>query len=462
MLVEGGQWQRKPAVFAEKIEVGNVLRLLENGLIIEEGTAAILLQGGAFKDVLGPGRHNLFSLAHRINWWGDPPPRTVILVDSGDVLLPLRIESLRSAEEIPVTLYTEVIIRFREKGAADLVGNLLKERDRLSYVDLAEKLSGDIRYAAENLCNTSTIEDLVKDPERRLQLENALHTSLRQSLERYGLDLVRLAAVDFTGPQYEELRAKAGEIEILRRRLEFDQKLREMLASDQMQKFKSEQDVEEYVRQLAQEREVAAEHRDHELQRLKQVHRHELESDVARYQMAEEMEKVAHQIGVQLRWDDYTRDKLVKDARTQAEVKEISSKAEYEETLLWMKIRADKMRLEQQRLEQEVHTLAGQSLETLLAVLPPEKHGSLLQLKELALKEGRSAEELLALAAIHSPEAARVLAEIARAKAAGGHADEIKRMASENADRLERIFKTALDSLPKAHAPAPSNTQIIK
>jgi len=442
--------------------VGDVKRLLERGLIVEEGTAAILLQGGALKDVLGPGRHNLSSLAHRINWWGDPPPRTAILTDSGEVALPLRIESLRSAEEIPVELYTEAIVRFREKGAADLVANLLKERDRLDYADLAARLAGDIRYAAENLCNTSTIEDLVKDPERRLQLENALQTTLRQTLERIGLELVRLAAVDFTGPQYEELRAKAGEIEIRRRQLEFDQKLREMLASDQMQKFKSEQDVEEYVRQLAQEREVSAEHRDHELKRLKQVHRHELDREEARYQMAAEMEKTAHQIGVKVSWDDYTRDKLLKDARTQAEVKAIEAKAEYEETLRWMQVRAEKMRMEQQRLEQEVRTLAGQSIETLLAVLPPERHGSLLQLKELSLKQGRSAEELLALAAQNSPEAARALAEMARAKAAGGNADEIKRMAAENADRLERIFKTALESLPKTFAPAPSNTQIIK
>jgi hypothetical protein len=113
--MSGGVWQRSAAVFAEKFDAGDIKRLLkENGLIVEAGTAAILMDGGRFKDVLQPGRYNLDGLARKINNWGDPPPRTVVLVENGDLVLPLRIDNLRSADGFPVEFYTEVAFHFVE------------------------------------------------------------------------------------------------------------------------------------------------------------------------------------------------------------------------------------------------------------------------------------------------------------------------------------------------------------
>ena len=64
------------------------------------------------KDVLGPGRHTLDSTARRINHWGDPPPRTVVLLDNGDFVVPLRIEALRTSENCTIERYTEVCLHF--------------------------------------------------------------------------------------------------------------------------------------------------------------------------------------------------------------------------------------------------------------------------------------------------------------------------------------------------------------
>ncbi|MFH0909536.1 MAG: SPFH domain-containing protein [bacterium] len=452
--VAGGAWQRTAGVFAERFEVGDVKRLLEKGFTIETGTAAILLDGGAFKDVLGPGRHNVDSLAHKINWWGNEPSRTIVLVENGDVVLPLRVEGLRSSEDMPLEFYSEVAFHFTEKGAADFIANLFKNSQQLGYSDLQEKLSAEIRYAVESLCVKSTADDLVKDPQRRLQIEDALQTTLKTALERYGLEIVRVASTEFTGPEYEALRAKSGEIEIKRRQFEFDQRMRELVLSEGMHQFKSEQDLGEYVAQLAQERNVSSEHRDHELAILRMVHRHELDEKEAAFAMAREMEKAGHEIGIKIKWDDYTRDKLLKDAQAEAEV-----------TGIWLKVKEERKRIKREHEAEVAKIREGMSLQTLVSMTDdPAKRADLIRLGAQLQAQGKSADEILALQAAQNPDVVRVLAERERGKREDREKDweERKKLLDEASERLERILKAALETTAEAAKHPGSNTQIVK
>ncbi len=457
-------WARKPGVFAQRFHVGDVQRILTGGLIVHTGEAAILLEGGRVETVLGPGRHMPDNTARKINWWGAPPPREFILVEAGDVVLPLRLEGLRSAEELPLELYTEAVLRFTERRAAAFVENLFKNADRLSYAELAGPMTGEIRLAAESLCAASTIEDLVKSPDRRLHLENAMATTLATALERHGLELIRLAAVCFTGAEYEKLREKVGALEVRRREIEFDQRLRELLATDKMQQFKTEADLEAYVRQLAQERDVSEAHRNHEMERLRLVHRHELEREEAAYQMAREMEAAAHEIGVKLQWDDYTRGKLVQDAETQARIKAVAVDAEVEESLKWLRVqsetmsahlkyKAEKSRIELEAEAQRAAAFQGMDLQTLIAAIPdPSRREHLLRLDQQARAAGMTPEQLLAGVAAESPAAAAALADMGRVKR-----EDFERLYRERREegdammeRLERILKAAVEAVGKA------------
>lgn len=460
----GGVWQRAVGVFAERFEVPDIKKLLTDGLLIEQGTSAIMLQGGAFKDVLAPGRYNLDSFAHKVNWFGNPPARTIILVESGDVVLPLRVEALRSASEIPVEFYTEVALRFLPKQAAEFVDNLYKQQERLAYGDLERILLGEIRYAVENVCNRSTIEDLVKDPQRRLDVEDQIRATFDKNLARYGLELVRLASAEFTGKEYEELREKAGTLEIKRRDLEFTQRMRELLTSDKMQELQQSGKLDEYVAQMAQERGISTEKRSHELNRLKQGNRHESERAETSYKMAQEMEQAAHQIGIKLRWDDFTRDKLEKDTLLNLKLKQAQSEAEVQEAMQWLKVKEEKHRVKNKALREQADTYKDLDLKTLLSLLPPEQHASLLALNEQELKKGRSAAELMALEAGKNPELARALHEMERAKREDREKDweERKDLLKDLGDRIERITKAALETTAEAAKHPGSSTQIVK
>ena len=93
----GGVWHKEPGQFAQRFEVGDVKRLLNTGLKVQEGTAAILLDTGAVNDILQAGQHNPESLLRKINWFGNPPPRSVVLIDIGEVIVPLHLEGLRTS-----------------------------------------------------------------------------------------------------------------------------------------------------------------------------------------------------------------------------------------------------------------------------------------------------------------------------------------------------------------------------
>ncbi|MBA4386636.1 MAG: hypothetical protein C0404_01575 [Verrucomicrobia bacterium] len=452
--IAGGVWQKPRDAFAERFEIGDIKKLLQTGIHIQTGTAAILLDSGAYKDVLGPGRHNLDSVGHKINWWGNPPPRSAILVDNGDTVLPLRVDSLRSSENIPLELFAEVTLHFNAKKGENFVANLFKDAKRITYQEVSSALHGDIRYAAENLCTTSTADDLVKDPQRRLHIEDALQKTLKDALERYGLEIVRLGAVDFTGREYEELRKKNGDAEIKRREMEVALRLRELTASDRMSQFKTDQDINEYAAQLAQERNVSAEKRNQDLSMLRLVHRHEIDGNEAAFAMATELNKTGHDIGIKMKWDDYTNNRLTNEARTKAEVAKI-----------WMEVREKNLKIQRDHLDETAKIHGKMSIQTLIAMTDDRaRREDLLKLQQQLAAEGKSADEILALQATQNPELVRVMLERERAKREDREKDLSKqeKMMGDVLERMERVLKSALETTSEAARHPGSSVQNVK
>ncbi len=430
--LEGGTWSRDQGVFAERFEVADLMPLLKRGLTIETGCSAILMKDGIVKDVLGAGHHTLDTVASRLTRWGTPSPKSVILMDAAEVGVPLRVDNLRTKEDLPVEFYGEVVFRFNPNQADSFVQNGLKAKRKLTVDDISEMLANEARFILTSHCQESTIEELIKDPIRRLALEDRLVGDLSEVLPTLGIEIERVGGCDFTGPDYEKLRAQSGDIEATRRKLEMDQRLRELMTSNMMGDMKSESDVEEYVAQLAQERDVGDEDRSHELNLLKQVHRHEIEGIEAAEKMKLEMEKTGHDIGVRIQWDGYNREKTIADAKAAAEARAETFAQEIKETEQALKWREQKNRIKQDDLQAKAEIYAGQSLETLIALVEdPQQREHLVKLHEQQMKAGVSEKEILAQAKLESLE-------------------EQKKMTAENADRLEGLMKEALSAMGNA------------
>lgn len=451
-----GRWRKQDGMLAKRVDVGDIKAILQKGsIIIESGSAALLFQNGRFKALLKAGEHTLDSVGRKINHWGNPPPRSVVLMDTGDIIVPIRVEDLRTSEDIPVQLYAEAIVRLvpDSKAAQAYAENVLKDVREMQFPAFAEMLTSEIRYAMRNLCNTSTIEDLFKDPLLRIQIEDALQQTLTESQARYGFTLARVSCAEFTGKAYEQLRQQNGDMELTRRRLEFDQQLRDTMNKDKMQAFASTQELDEYVAQLSHEKEITDAHRDQELALLKQVHRGELDAQAASLAMAAEMKSVAHAVGIRLKQDDYAREKAQDDAKSEAEVARI-----------WMDIRKEKEELKRQDQAEEIKLYEGKDLKTLIAALPEEKHAALLNLNEQLMTEGMTQEQILAVAAKNNPDLAHILLEQTRMENKDRDKDweERKELLEAQAERLERVMTKALDATADAAKGQGSSTQVIK
>ena len=356
--LEGGVWNRAEGVFAERFEVGETESMLKNGIQVQEGTAAILLDAGKEKSVLGPGRHEPDGTLRAINWFGDPPPRSVVLVDAGEFVVPLRMaEDLRTADGFPVAVYAELTLRFARGRADDFLANFMKDARTVSYAELSEALSSVFAYAVKNLCATSTVEDLVKDPARRDQFEATVRKVASESLRAWGLEVVRVGAADFDSPKYREVEAANDGIVAKRRELEFLRKAREAVSEDaernraldardratadggKMDEAKSEFDLGEYLAQLAQEKglseigreaetKLALAARNHELA-LDEVRRRLAEAEVARAgEMAAELKDTDHDIALKEKLRAYTVEALLKDELGQEELLRIQAREE--------------------------------------------------------------------------------------------------------------------------------------
>lgn len=357
--IAGGVWDRDPAVFAQRFETGEDARQLKEGIQVQEGTAAIVMDGGKEVRVLGPGRHTPDGTLRAINWFGNPPPRSIVLVAAGDMVFRVAFQGLRSAEELPVDAYAEVTLRFRPSKAADFLANFLKERRAVSADAVCEWLMAESLSAAKDLALQSTIEDLVKDPDRRPRFEEALSRNLRDLLDRNGLELIRVGAVEFSGPAYETMRAKYGALETARRELEFKRANLALIASEEESDLadakardernsadardravreaqdtefhaRREQETAEYLAQLAQEKDLAGIDRSTEAQLALRVASGklarkdaELEAAARLERDAREMETLAHKLDLDLKLRDYTRDSLLKDAQAAARVADV-------------------------------------------------------------------------------------------------------------------------------------------
>lgn len=456
VTLSDGVWRKPVGVLARVVDVGDVKELLHKGKIfVQEGTSALLLQGGKFKDTLTAGDHSLDSLGHKINHWGDPPPRTVVLVDSGDIAIPVRVEDLRSSEDIPLELYTELHIRIaqNDKQAKALCSNVLKESRELTYGQFSDLLISEIVYAAGNICTQGTVEDLVKDPERRLRIEDEIGARVKQSAERYGFELIRVSSAEFTGAEYETLRQKSGETEIARRNAEFDQRLREIEQKDRMGEFKTQQDLQEYIDQLQHERDITDEHREQELKKLDLLHKWELHD----FEQGKALDADS-------RVKEHGRTQDVKDTESEIQQQDIKFEQEKKETEYWENVRADKDARKLKNKAELAKILDGVKFETMLALIDdPTQRDSLLELNRQNQQQGRSAMEILAMSAERSPDAARALASVAGVdkEELERVMDERRKLYEETRAHDERTFDKAADTAAEAARNSNSTSNII-
>jgi len=413
----GGVWRKEAEHFAQRFELGDIKRMLSHDLLVQEGTCAVLMDSGRVHGILEAGRHNPESLARKINWFGDPPPRSVVLLDVGEIVVPLHVEGLRTSEHFPIEFYGEVMLRFKggAEAAKSFITNILGENRSCTFKELSENFVRAVRIAVDEMCVSSTLDDLVRDPERRIRLQERMASRLAADLEACGLELVRVSSAEFTGDEYEEYAEKLGNVDIERREVEYRTALRQLADKEEMAKYKDADSLKQYKEIIDHEYRISAATRDREFQLLKRDWEHDdilyarlLEIEADEHRRKREVSEDTHRHGreqgekehdillrkleAEARWWEQ-----VGDAETAAKVRSVAAKQQVQEEIDWIEVKRLKQDLELHRKAKTAELIKTMSVEQMIAFEDdPAKREDLLKMIQMQRNVNMSAEQLLA------------------------------------------------------------------
>ena len=353
----------------------------------------------------------------RINWFGNPPPRSVVLIDAGEVIVPLHVEALRTSEHFPIEFFGEVIFRFKggKDAARAFVSNVLKSERLCTFSDIARRLEPVVRGPVDEMCTMSSLDDLVRDPERRIRLQERLTTRIKDDLDVCGMEVVRVSSAEFTGDEYEEYADNLGDVEIKRREAEYHAALRQMADKEEMAKYKDADALRAYKETIDHEYRVSHATRDREFELLKRgwahddvvyqrlleleslEHQHELADREQAHRHGLEDRQVDHDIATGRKMDEYGREKKVADARTDATAQDIHTQQDIKDAEGWLRVRAEKQRLNLEAKAADAERRSGMAIEQLLADIDdPQQREQMLKLYQMRLQAGMTPQQILA------------------------------------------------------------------
>ncbi len=494
-----GRWRKGEEIFAERFEVNDLSPLMRNGLEIQANQCAIWVSGGEVVRVLAPGFYPASE------FFVDPaikvPNRTLIMLDDSDFALPIGVSAIRTKEDIESDLHLMMVLRFDHGNPQEFMRNLMGNnlylsKDSISasvaYDEVAHCILQAVDSVVREFCAGATVEELYRSADLRMKLEDVIAGYLKDNLHSIGMSFVRLKECEFESAAFEHLRKMSGDIEVKRREIEFIRRADELANDATRRKAMSEAEMEDFMVQLAQEKNIKAELRMQEITRLKNAwifeqqktfisQKHDLADMESDHTREQEKLNARHTEDIRNIHADEDRSRLIKDQKTTLESVSIEKDIQKiqddiarahnavvaEQLLAEQQLHERKKAFKQQQKLEWLNAIAGKDISVLLAVEDDrEKRDSLLKLHEQQTMSRMTPELLLAAAAARGNSAAAEalsklnkdqIAVIEQAK------NENKEIYDEMLKMSERMFNQAAVSMAKGNAmPSTTTTQVIK
>lgn len=457
----GDRWRRSAEDFAARVELRVPGEVLHQGLLIDEGTLAVVFQDGKLKGTLEPGYHAMEGFFAKLAGMNKNASAHAVLLDTQAAEVDFMLEDVRLQGMVPVDLRVRLLFKVTE--SEKFVSTVIGGRDAFTVQDLAVQFDRDVRAAVEFALKDQPLDKVVFAVSEREILETGLMEKLQPVLAAHGMviDGVRLA--QFGGPAYSELREKFGELERITREADASRELRDAVRSEKVAAYHDEQELADAYAKV--ELDYALQAVDREQQKARFVHAAEnktqlealrLDYDARRAEILNRLDeqKLQHQSALadaqhglevnRLQFEEDIRqqkerfavgqEQQVSQAQTDLEVAKqgieamkavkaakLAHKASEEE--LATKVEADRLELR-----------GNASLQGLLATLSGEQADRVLKLAELEMRKGLSAEQALAMIAEKSPEIAPSVAKAIKARNAAGGGNQAANEKSREVD----------------------------
>ena len=500
--LENGVWKPASGIFAERFELNSYRRAMENGLQVQPGQAAILLDGGEVVNVLPPGHYPLNDVANFKVADETGKSRSVFFVRQGSMDFPLRLDGLLSKDDMPLELTLVAAIQFNSGQAPDFLKNLTSnsayvEGEGLGVTITMDSLAFNLllveaELAAKDVCNRHTVDELFKDPTLRLELEKTVSSALSQRINPFGFVLTGISEIEFHGEIFERLRKTSTGIEIMRRELEYQLRADAFVKDHEKRANMDDMEQEKYLRQLAQEMKISDFVRDQEITRLKEQNEQErriadLElkfiqarkqlTDMSMLEKLEEEHKQElldliqdHELARKEKEHDAKLAQALQDqkntletAKLQNEIEQFKSEQIHLRTMQMIEERKAAQDIENKTLQEKVNTLNAADIKTLifLASTPADKE-MLLEFYEISIKATMTPEQMTAYGASKGISTATEAIKGTQSRENELLKEERERLMGimkDNQQAVERIIQLLSHNLPQQAVG--STTQII-
>lgn len=527
-------WARQGDDFAIRIQDVDLKGALTKGLDVEHGTRALLFQKGKFLGELPEGRYDMGGLLKKVNHFLIDQNTTAVLVDAGDCTIDLENGALRTSDAFEVASRLRLVVRINNPDAMFVnlfKGRIKVAVDDLEaeVADEAQMLLAGIvtRLKSEDLLNTAGVRNQVEG-----QLRETLAVTLsRLGLELVQLRFIDFEGPAFRQLQEQrgQLNLEAAQADLTIERTQLNRRLRESLTQDKLDQFKNETDFEQFIRQTEHELGLKEIIRGNEMEELKAcfaqkrnkqalldqieiesiqiVEQRKRVSDQASFERTEDVSaqqhrrtqettELEHQQAMQGSLQRRELEQRLAQARNDAERRKIEleiQRLDHDEQMRRARVEHEQDMAEakgglellgaQKDIEhteavraQEVEAAQLQArsqatAEALMSVLDGPAADRVAQLEKLRAQQHMTPDQMLALAAEASPEAARALAVKYQADGALSqekvqlmeqHLKDQQQAADAAADRLERVMQMALNQMGQvASAKAAGGDQTV-
>lgn len=202
--IQGMRWQRGFDDFATRVDVEDLQGVFKKGVIVEQGTKALLFINGAYAETLLPGMYDLGGIASKVKNFDLYRTGTAILVDSGDVELNLNITGIYTKDPLNIDVTCKVIAQI--DNPTFFFNNVMKGRSRYLISELRGSLYDEMQNALSESIGKKSVTDLNWDLSLKREFEVSVENHLKTTFQRNGLTFIQLRTIDYVFKGFSEIR----------------------------------------------------------------------------------------------------------------------------------------------------------------------------------------------------------------------------------------------------------------
>jgi hypothetical protein len=183
------------------VDVEDLEGLFKKGVVVEQGTKALIFINGALAETLQPGAYDLNN--RQINFT-QINTGTAILVDAGDVALQMDLKGIYTSDPLAIDLTCNIVMQV--DTPVFFFNNVMKGRRNYLRSELKRSLYDELMNAFSEAIGKKSVTDLNHELSLKRQFEVMVENHLKTTFQRNGFNFIQLRTMDYRFQAFDKVR----------------------------------------------------------------------------------------------------------------------------------------------------------------------------------------------------------------------------------------------------------------